>query len=138
MVTLGVSNLAASVAFYRDGLGWETRVQDDVAFIDCDGFILALFGRADLAKDAGIENTPPATFNGMSLAHNVGSPEAVGEVFAIARNAGARVVKQPHKTYWGGYSGYFADPDGFLWEVAHNPFWPLDKNGHPHLPADEA
>lgn len=138
LITLGVADLAKSVAFYRDGLGWQTREQGDVAFIDCDGIILALFGRNDLAKDAGVENTAPTAFNGMSLAQNLGSPEQVDAVFAIAVNAGGRVVKQPQKTEWGGYSGYFADPDGFLWEVAHNPFWPLDEAGHPHLPADEA
>jgi len=127
LITLGVGDFARALAFYRDGLGFEPHDhkpgQDHVMF-KLDGTWLCLYPRALLAEDA----TVPAEgsgFTGFTLAHNVVSREAVDTVFAHAVASGARPVKPPREVFWGGYSGYFADPDGFLWEVAHNPFTDL-------------
>jgi catechol 2,3-dioxygenase-like lactoylglutathione lyase family enzyme len=126
IVTLGVSDLARSVRFYRDGLGLPRRPgPDDIAFFEMPGTWLALYPREALAEDA----TVPAEgsgFPGFTLAHNVESPEAVDALLEEAVAAGARLVKPGQKVFWGGYSGYFADPDDFLWEVAWNPGFPLD------------
>ncbi len=123
MITLGVEDLARSVKFYREGLGFPLRepTSPDVAFFPLNGSWLGLYGREALAEDA----TVPAEGSGFaafSLAHNVASEEEVDQVFAAAAAAGATPVKRPQKVFWGGYSGYFADPDGHLWEVAYNPF----------------
>jgi uncharacterized glyoxalase superfamily protein PhnB len=95
--------------------------------------VLALFGRADLAADAGVADGP-ASFSGVALACNLASRDDVDAFHARAVAAGARSVKAPRQVFWGGYSGYFADPDGHLWEVAHNPFFPLDEQGLVQLP----
>ncbi|TWT77421.1 fosfomycin resistance protein FosB [Posidoniimonas polymericola] len=122
MITLGVRDLAASVAFYRGGLGFpQLESPPSVAFFTLNGTWLGLYGRDALAEDA----TVPAEgsgFNSFALAHNVASEEEVHAVVDQAVAAGAKLIKEPHKVFWGGYSGYFADPDGHLWEVAHNPF----------------
>lgn len=128
LITLGVDDLDRSVAFYRDGLGLPTRgiVGTEfeigrVAFFDLEsGLKLALWPRTSLAADTGlpVQALSPTSF---SLAHNVGSPAEVDEVMAQARRAGAQVVKPAQKAFWGGYAGYFQDPDGHLWEVAFNP-----------------
>ena len=93
---------------------------------------LGLFGRADLAKDAGVEDKPTG-FAAITLAYNARSKEEADEIYALAVKAGARPVKPLQDVFWGGYSGYFSDPDGHLWEVAHNPFFPLDETGHARL-----
>ncbi|MEZ5977691.1 MAG: VOC family protein [Planctomycetota bacterium] len=124
MITLGVRDLARSVEFYENGLGLpRMESPPSVAFFTLDGTWLGLYGRDALAEDA--EVSPEGSgFAGFSLAHNLSSEEAVDALFAQAVAAGARAVKQPQHVFWGGYSGYFADPDGHLWEVAHNPlFW---------------
>ena len=123
LVTLGVRDLTRAVAFYRDGLGLpapDYKAGDEVAFLPLEGTWLALFGRADLAKDAGV-SAEGSGFAGVALAHNEPSKAGVDAVFAEALAAGAKLVKAPADTSWGGYSGYFADPDGHLWEVAWNP-----------------
>jgi hypothetical protein len=134
MLTLGVDDLERSVAFYRDGLGFETEgiVGQDfehgaVAFFDLQaGLKLALFPREDLAHDVGIAASP-ASPTEFSLGHNVRSPDEVDAAMARAQAAGANIVKTARKTFWGGYAGYFQDPDGHLWEVAWNPaFLPDD------------
>jgi uncharacterized protein len=124
MITLGVRNLDKSVAFYEKGLGFpRMESPPEVAFFTLNGTWLALFGRDALAEDAGISSEGNG-FNAFSLAHNVSSEAEVDAVVKQAVDAGATLVKKPEKVFWGGYSGYFTDPDGHLWEVAHNPhFW---------------
>ncbi len=134
LVTLGVSDLEKSRAFY-EAWGWKasSASQPSVAFFQANGLALALFGRADLARDAGVEDKPTG-FAAITLAYNAHSKQEADEVFARAVAAGARAVKPLQDVFWGGYSGYFADPDGHLWEVAWNPFFPLDEQGHLFLP----
>ena len=131
MITLGVRDLERSVRFYQDGLGWPRRESPPtVAFFPLNGTWLALFGWDALAEDAEIPAVGSG-FRGVSLAHNVQSDEEVDRVVDQAVAAGASLIKKPQKVFWGGYAGYFADPDGHLWEVAHNPFtWigPEDEN----------
>lgn len=127
LVTLGVASLERAVAFYRDGLGLPLHGDEPpegIAFFEMQGTWLALFPRDKLAEDATVE-AGGSGFSGITLAHNEPSPEAVDSVYAAAIAAGARAVKPPQPVFWGGYSGYFADPDGHLWEVAHNPFMDL-------------
>ncbi|MEQ9454901.1 MAG: VOC family protein [Phycisphaeraceae bacterium] len=122
IVTLGVRDLDRSVRFYRDGLGFPaTDISEKIAFFQLQGVRLALYPRAGLAEDAGVPDEP-AGFAGITLAHNVRSPEEVDRTLQEAVNAGARLIKPGQEVFWGGYSGYLADPDGHLWEVAHNPF----------------
>lgn len=127
IVTLGVEDLAESTAFYRDGLGWPQVESDgNIAFFETTGPTLALYPREALAEDA----TVPADgegFRGVTLAHNVETKAAVEEALEDARSAGAEVLKPAQETDWGGYSGYFADPDGFLWEVAWNPHFVIES-----------
>jgi catechol 2,3-dioxygenase-like lactoylglutathione lyase family enzyme len=126
LITLGVRDLTRSLAFYRDGLGWPTHDYNpdaDVVFFALEGTWLTLYPRDKLAEDAGVPDGQG--FGGITLAHNEPSPEKVDAVYAQAITAGARAVKPPQKSFWGGYSGYFADPDGYLWEIAFNPFMDL-------------
>ena len=122
MIALGVSDMERSVKFYRDGLGFpKIDTPPEVAFFDLDGTWLGLSERTALAQDAGVSDEGSG-YNCFSLAHNVASEAEVNEVMDQAVSAGASVIKPPQRASWGGYSGYFADPDGHLWEVAHNPF----------------
>lgn len=126
MVTLGVADLERSTRLYRDGLGLPVEQElPGAVFFRLGSVRLGLFGRAELAADAGVA-AEGSGFRAVSLAHNERSPEAVDRVLAQASAAGARIVKPAHATDWGGYSGYFEDPDGHLWEVAFNPFWPIE------------
>lgn len=128
MLTLGVDDLEAALRFYRDGLGLPTEgivgkefEHGAVAFFDLQsGLRLALFRRDDLARDAGLPASPPSATE-FTLGHNVGSAQEVDEVMRQAVSAGARLVKPAGDTFWGGYSGYFQDPDGHVWEVVFNP-----------------
>jgi uncharacterized protein len=134
LLTLGVANVAASRAFYEKlGFKASTDSNPHVTFFDAGGVALALFGRTALAEDAQVQNSA-AGFSGVTLAHNVAGEAEVDKVMAEALSAGAKQMKPAGKTFWGGYSGYFADPDGHLWEVAHNPFWPFDDAGRVVLP----
>jgi len=122
MITLGVRDIEASIEFYEHGLGLPRMDSPPgVAFFTLDGTWLALYGREALAEDATV-SPEGSGFASFTLAHNVGSEEEVDRVVAEAVRAGAELVKHPQKVFWGGYSGYFSDPDGHLWEVAHNPF----------------
>ncbi len=128
IITLGVADLERSVAFYRDGLSLPLRedYNGNIAFFTLEGVMLALYPREALAEDAQL---PPLTelpaFPGITLAHNVPSKEDVAVVLNQAKDAGGTVVKEAQDVFWGGHSGYFKDPDGFLWEVAYNPFTDL-------------
>jgi catechol 2,3-dioxygenase-like lactoylglutathione lyase family enzyme len=134
LITLGVADIARSRAFY-EALGWTASgaSKPEVVFFQGNGLALALYGRGALAEDAEAEDRPSG-FSGITLAYNGRSEAEVDEVFALALKAGAQAVKIPRKTFWGGYSGYFADPDWHLWEVAFNPFFPLDEAGNLTLP----
>ena len=133
MVTLGVSDLSRSRAFY-EGIGWVPSGEstEDVVFFQAGGLVLGLWSRDELAADSGVVDG--GGWGGVTLAHNVRSPREVDEVVESARNAGAHVVREPAETFWGGYSGAFTDPDGHPWEVAHNPGWRLSDNGSVVLP----
>jgi uncharacterized protein len=132
LVTLGVADLARSRTFY-EALGWRTGAApaDDVVFFQSCGMIVALWGRDQLAEDSGVEDR--GGWGGVTLAHNVRSPEEVDAVIAEAEKAGARIVRPGGKTFWGGYSGVFVDPDGHPWEVAHNPHWTIAEDGSVRL-----
>jgi len=125
LITLGVSDLERSIRFYEQGLSLpRMESPPSVAFFNLKGTWLALYGREALAEDAGVP-AERGGFAGITLAHNLASKEEVDRLMAEAVAAGARLVKQPQDVFWGGYSGYFADPDGHLWELAWNPqFWP--------------
>jgi len=123
MITLGVTDMQRAVKFYEEGLGFpRMESPPGVAFFTLNGTWLGLFGREALAGDALVP-AEGGGFNGYALAHNVHSETEVDEVLAQAVSAGATLTKPGRKTFWGGYSGYFSDPDGHLWEVAHNPFF---------------
>ena len=127
-ITLGVADLDRAVAFYRDGLGLTAgmEVPGEVAFFQMNGLVLCLYG--DLAKDSGLEGE---TFGRglVSVGHNVREKEGVDALLAQVQAAGATITNPARDTDWGGRSGYFADPDGHLWEVAWNPFWPISPEG---------
>lgn len=134
IVTLGVADVAKARAFY-ESLGFKASAacQETITFLDAGGVVLALFGRDALAEDAAVAASKPG-FCGVTLAHNCRSEAEVDRVLADAVAKGALLKRAAHKAFWGGYSGYFADPDGHLWEVAYNPFFPLDKAGRIELP----
>lgn len=135
LITLGVSDLAASLRFYRDVLGWEGSGPQggEVVFFQMNGFILGLYPRHALAADAGVEALESGSLSRVALAYNVREKDEVDRVLEYVREAGAgagaRIVKPAEDAFWGGRSGYFADPDGFLWEVAWNPGFPIAEDG---------
>ncbi len=134
LITLGVADLQRAVTFYRDVLGWRpASVLDDVAFFDLGGTVLALWIHESLAAELGVKPVVPA-YRAVALAHNLPSREAVDAVFAELAERGATIATPPAETEWGGYSGYIEDVDGHRWEIAWNPFWPLDADGRVHLP----
>ncbi len=135
LITLGVEDLEHSRSFYA-ALGWvPTREQDGVSFYQMHGVVLGLFGLTALARDQG---RPDATLGtgAITLAQNFSTIEEVDAAFATALGAGATALKRPEEVFWGGYSGYYADPDGHVWEVAMNPSWPLNEDGSLTLPKD--
>lgn len=134
VVTLGVSDLRRSRAFYEQ-MGWKASPasQAEIAFFNAGGLVFALFKNSALADDAGV-SADGSGFTGFTLAHNVASKETVAEVLKEAVAAGGTLIKAGEDVFWGGHRGYFADPDGYLWEVAWNPLWPLDEDGHLQLP----
>lgn len=141
MVTLGVRDLAKARAFYEEGLGWTLSdgVEGNVAFYQlAGGVLLGLYGLAALAEDARVavaDLQPGKTFGGITLAYNVADKATVDATLREAEAAGGTVLKPAEDVFWGGYSGYFADPDGHPWEVAWNPFWTLKDDGTVSLEA---
>ena len=137
MVTLGVADLERAEAFYA-ALGWRKaeESQPGISFYQCPGMMMGLFPLDDLAKDQG---QPDATlgFGAMNLVQNQKDRETVDAVFQQAVAAGAKALKEPEPVFWGGYSGYFADLDGHIWEIAHNPFAPLSEDGTLTLPSEQ-
>jgi uncharacterized protein len=134
LITLGVTDLERSTKFY-EGLGWTRamRKAEGVVFFQLGGLVLSLYPRGELANDAGI-SAEGSGFSGMALAYNTRAQSEVDAVLAEAVTAGGRLIKHAQKVFWGGYSGYFADPDGFLWEVAWNPQFRIEPDGSVRLP----
>lgn len=125
IVTLGVRDFRRSLDFYKNSLGWKPATEDGIAFFPMGGVVLALYPREKLAKDATVDSAGSG-FSGITLSHNTKSAEQVDAVLQAVEKAGATIVKRPQRASWGGYSGYFADPDGYLWEVAYNPHVGVD------------
>ena len=135
LITLGVRDLKRSLEFYEQGLGWK-RAQasgGDVVFFSLGGVVLSLYPRDKLAEDVTVSEDGKG-FEGITLAYNTRSRDEVDDVLRLVAGLGARIVKPAQDVFWGGYSGYFADPDGHLWEVAHNPYVTITKEGHIKLP----
>lgn len=134
LITLGVADLARARAFY-EALGWTPHGEppEGVVFYQMHGAVLALFGLGDLAEDQGRPGAALGT-GAMTLAQNFATEAEVDAAFDAALAAGATELKRPRKVFWGGYSGYYADPDGHVWELAMNPFWPLSPDGSLTLP----
>jgi uncharacterized protein len=133
LVTLGVADLERSRRFYEDGLGWRRgNAHAEVVFFQLGGLVLALFARSALAADAGLQ-AAGSGFGGMALAYNARSRAEVDAVLGEAKAAGATMLKPAQDAFWGGYSGYFADPDGHPWEVAWNPDWTILEDGSVRL-----
>jgi catechol 2,3-dioxygenase-like lactoylglutathione lyase family enzyme len=135
LITLGISDLDRARKFY-EALGWTTGAQeaDDVVFFQVGGMVVALWGREKLAEDSTVK--VGSGWGGITLAYNTRSPKEVDDVIEEARAAGATIGREPAETFWGGYSAVFIDPDGYPWEVAHNPRWTIEKDGSVTLPAD--
>jgi hypothetical protein len=131
LVTLGVADLDRSRAFYEGVLGWKVAAgPPGVVFFDLNGVVLALFPHAELAQDMMLAKpTLSGGYEGFSLAHNLRSEQDVDALFAHLRRHGVPIVKPPQRAEWGGYSGYFADPDGHKWELAYNPYWTVESDG---------
>lgn len=142
LICLGVRDMAAALAFYK-ALGFQTfeqKANPPIVFFNTQGTKLELFPLENLAKDIN-EDQPPALssggFSGITLAINLESPAAVDELMALAASLGAKIVKAPEKVFWGGYSGYFQDLDGYYWEVAYGPNWQFDDQGMLVIEAEE-
>ena len=131
LITLGVRDLEQSRKFYTEILGWKpsNAGNDDVVFIQAGGVVISLFPRENLAEDALI-SPEGSGFSGFTLAYNAQSETEVDEIISDLKSKGVRIVKEPQKVFWGGYSSYFADLDDYLWEVAFNPFFPFDESGN--------
>jgi catechol 2,3-dioxygenase-like lactoylglutathione lyase family enzyme len=134
LITLGISDLDRARKFY-EALGWKTGAEeaDDVAFFQAGGMVVALWGLEKLAEDSTV--TVGKGWGGITLAYNTRSPKEVDDVIEEARAAGATIGREPAETFWGGYSAVFIDPDGYPWEVAHNPRWTIEDDGSVTLPS---
>ncbi len=130
IITLGVQDLAASQKFY-EALGWKRAAasSDAICVFQLHGIVLCLFPEKLLAEDATVDSKAREGFRGVTFAYNVASKDEVATVLLEAKRAGAKIVKEAQDVFWGGHSGYFADPNGHLWEVAWNPHWPLQADG---------
>lgn len=131
LITLGVEDLDNMRSFYRDVFGWKPleNSSEEVVFFQLNGIQLGLYGRVDLADDAGVDSGGSG-FKGFALAHNMRTEKEVDQLFEELESKGAEIVKSPQKTFWGGYSGYVSDPEGNLWEIAYNPYMEYDKSGN--------
>lgn len=131
LITLGVMDFERSKRFYAETLGWKpaSASGDDVAFFQAGGVVLALYPREKLAEDAVIAPDGDG-FSGFTLAYNAQSEAEVDTVIADLKSKGVKIIKEPQKVFWGGYSSYFADPDDYRWEVAYNPFFRFDESGN--------
>jgi catechol 2,3-dioxygenase-like lactoylglutathione lyase family enzyme len=133
LVTLGVADVRRARVFYEQ-LGWRGQEVEETVFFQAGGIAVVLWGRENLADDAGVPLDPPVAFAGIALAHNVRSPQEVDAILGTAQAAGGTITRPASETFYGGYAGYFADPDGHLWEVAHNPGFTLGPDGALTLP----
>ena len=133
LITLGVSDVSRASEFYRC-LGWRGQEVQETVFFQLGGLGLVLWGDDKLAADAGLDRSKQTGFRGVALAHNVRGRDEVDAVIAEARAAGGVVERAPAETFYGGYAGYFSDPDGHVWEVAHNPGFPLNDDGSLTIP----
>jgi catechol 2,3-dioxygenase-like lactoylglutathione lyase family enzyme len=135
LITFGVKDLQRSLNFYEKGLGWKKSAasQDNIAFFPMGGIVFALYSRDLLAEDALLDPAGSG-FSGITLSHNAKSEEEVDNVLKEVESLGAKILKPGQKVFWGGYSGYFSDPDGHIIEVAYNPFWKMDENDNILLP----
>jgi len=131
LVTLGVRDLERSRKFYTETLGWEpaSASNEDVVFIQAGGVVFGLYPREKLAEDA-LTSPEGSGFASVTMAYNARSEAEVDEIIRDLEAKGVKIAKQPQKVFWGGYSSYFVDPDGFHWEVAYNPFFPFDEKGN--------
>jgi uncharacterized protein len=133
LITLGVADLSRARAFY-ERLGWRGQETQATVFFQAGGQAVVLWGRDKVAADAGVDDPEPHAFGGVVLAHNVDTRELVDQIIRSAANAGGTVTKEPSETFYGGYAGFFRDPDGHVWEVAHNPGFTLGDDGTLTLP----
>jgi catechol 2,3-dioxygenase-like lactoylglutathione lyase family enzyme len=130
IITLGVKDFETSKRFYSETLGWKiARPQEGIAFFQAGGVVLALYPRDMLAEDA-LVSAEGNGFSGIALAYNAQSEAEVDEIIHDLRAKGVKIIKEPQKVFWGGYSSYFADPDDYRWEVAYNPFFAFDESGN--------
>lgn len=131
LVTLGVKDFQQSKKFYTETLGWKpsSNSNDDITFFQAGGVILSIYQREKLAEDA-LVSPDGEGFAGFTLAYNARSESEVDEIMRDLKSKGVKILKEPQKVFWGGYSSYFADPDGNCWEVAYNPFFPFDERGN--------
>ncbi|MEO8355300.1 MAG: VOC family protein [Chloroflexota bacterium] len=131
LITLGVRDFKTSVEFYTETLGWKpsSNSNDDIAFFQAGGVLVGIYPREKLAEDA-LTSPEGNGFSGITLAYNARSESEVDEIIRDLKSKGIRIVKEPQKVFWGGYSSYFADPNDYLWEVAYNPFFPFDESGN--------
>lgn len=137
LITLGVADLARSKAFY-EALGWRGQESAETVFFQAGGQALSLWSREKLAADSGVRDRPSdGTFDGVTLAHNLRSASEVDELLSVAEAAGATITRAASDTFYGGYAGCFADPDGHTWEIAHNPGFPLNDDGSLTLPESD-
>ncbi len=135
IVTLGVKNIKEARAFYENGLGWKisSASNEHIVFIQLNSIVLTLYSRAALAQDANLKNEP-SSFGGITLSYNARTKTDVEQALEMAKKAGAKILKPAQDVFWGGFSGYFADLDGYAWEIAWNPHFQMDLKGNLQLP----
>lgn len=136
IITLGVANFERALRFYEDELGWKKSPAStgDIAFFPLGGMVLGIYPRKELAEDITIDDKGSG-FSGITLAYNAKDENEVNHVLEKVVSLGAKLIKPAQKVFWGGYSGYFSDPDGHIFEVAFNPFWSIDEHDNLNIPA---